>query len=83
MSVDRNAITDIRQRRAIQQLAASSLPSGGTIGMILYKTGPNTGDYTWLTGVYLQSPDGNWWAITIDNAGAMTSTNIGTTFPPP
>lgn len=28
-----------------------------------------------------QSPDGHWWEVTIDNAGAITTTDLGTTPP--
>jgi hypothetical protein len=32
-------------------------------------------------GVVLKSPDGHYWLLTVDNAGAITSTDLGTTIP--
>ena len=34
-----------------------------------------------LKGVVLRSPDGDYWRISIDNAGTISGTNLGTTKP--
>ena len=33
------------------------------------------------TGVVLKSPDGHYWRVTVDNTGALTTTDLGTTKP--
>lgn len=81
MSIDRNANTDIRQRRAIQQLANRSLPAGQP-GQQLVATGTNAGDAEFIDGIILKSPNGNYWLVSIDNAGAISTTNLGSTYPP-
>lgn len=46
--------------------------SGGATGVWVDTTTP---------GVVLRSPDNNYWRVTIDNAGAITTTSIGASLP--
>lgn len=69
--IDRNANTADRARRALQQLSQNAV----------VKT---TGKYIIIdsnTLLAIKSADGHYWGLTVNNAGALITTDLGTTLP--
>jgi hypothetical protein len=68
--IDRNAVGGDRVRRAI---AAMERKLRYLLRDLVFKDS----DY----GVVLQSPNGHYWRVQVTNAGALTTTDLGTTAP--